>query len=99
MENLTGLTFEEQHDYLFDNFCNQETVRTATKYVFDNKNTGIEINILDTLYFGMGVYADYQDCIRLGLKVKKGVNELYCNVNFVQVMQIIRSLDIFPESV
>lgn len=70
----------------------------VTDYIYANLlNTGIEINLRDTLYFGVELYADVQTCKEHGFKILPRLNPLYCNVSYLQVLILVNHLGVTME--
>lgn len=70
----------------------------VTDYIYANLlNTGTEINLRDTLYFGVELYADVQSCKEHGFTILPRLNPLYCNVSYLQVLILVNHLGVTME--
>lgn len=70
----------------------------VTDYIYANLlNTGSEINLRDTLYFGVNLYADVQTCKEQGFTILPRINPLYCNVTYLQVLILVNHLQVSME--
>lgn len=92
----------ENSKYTFKKFCSDNSITQESEdvadYVYLNLlNTGREINLRDTLYFGVELYADVQSCKEHGFTIFPRLNPLFCNVRYLQVLILVNHLGVTME--